>query len=95
MRSTAPKRHGALAKRPVFSETNALLREVRSLNEPGRWREGSMGRVLRASRLWLAAALLLAPLAAGAAEPIRIGFGMALTGGLAGNGKAALVAMEI
>src|SRR5260370_26905620 len=31
----------------------------------------------------------------GAAEPIRIGFGMALTGGLAANGKSALVAMQI
>ena len=30
-----------------------------------------------------------------AAEPIRIGFGMALTGGLAANGKAALLAMQI
>src|SRR5262249_50087294 len=28
-------------------------------------------------------------------DPIRIGFGMALTGGLAGNGKAALLAMQI
>lgn len=28
-------------------------------------------------------------------EPIRIGFGMALTGGLAANGKSALVAMQI
>ena len=37
----------------------------------------------------------LMPVAAGAAEPIKIGFGMALTGGLAGNGKAALVAMQI
>ncbi len=27
--------------------------------------------------------------------PIKIGFGMALTGGGAGNGKAALVAMQI
>lgn len=33
--------------------------------------------------------------AVAAAEPIRIGFGMALTGGLAGNGKAALLAMQI
>jgi branched-chain amino acid transport system substrate-binding protein len=33
--------------------------------------------------------------AAGAAEPIKIGFGMALTGGLAANGKAALLAMQI
>ena len=29
------------------------------------------------------------------ARPIKIGFGMALTGGLAGNGKAALLAMQI
>lgn len=33
--------------------------------------------------------------AARAAEPITIGFGMALTGGLAPNGKAALLAMQI
>lgn len=30
-----------------------------------------------------------------AAEPIKIGFGMALTGGLAGNGTAALLAIQI
>ena len=30
-----------------------------------------------------------------AAEPIKIGFSMTLTGGLAGNGKAALIAMKI
>jgi branched-chain amino acid transport system substrate-binding protein len=29
------------------------------------------------------------------ARPLRIGFGMALTGGLAANGKAALLAMQI
>ena len=57
-----------------------------------------MGLLLRAVRAWLAAAFVAAslmPVAAGAAEPIKIGFGMALTGGLAGNGKAALVAMKI
>ena len=32
---------------------------------------------------------------AGAADPIKIGFGMALTGGLAANGKAALIAMQL
>jgi branched-chain amino acid transport system substrate-binding protein len=42
---------------------------------------------------WLAAAA--APSTAAAAEPIKIGFGMALTGGLAPNGKSALVAMQI
>ncbi|MBV9828264.1 MAG: amino acid ABC transporter substrate-binding protein [Alphaproteobacteria bacterium] len=35
------------------------------------------------------------PRRAAAAEPIRIGFGMALTGGLAANGKMALLGMEI
>src|SRR5882672_3041484 len=33
--------------------------------------------------------------AAFAQQPLRIGFGMSLTGPLAGNGKAALIAMEI
>jgi branched-chain amino acid transport system substrate-binding protein len=39
--------------------------------------------------------LLVTPPAAQAADPITIGFGMALTGGLAPNGKAALLAMQI
>jgi branched-chain amino acid transport system substrate-binding protein len=43
----------------------------------------------------LSLAAVLAPAAAPAAEPIKIGFGMALTGGLAANGKSALVAMQI
>ncbi len=47
----------------------------------------------------LAATLLVLPLLwsapAGAAEPIKIGFSMALTGGLAPNGKSALLAMQI
>ncbi len=45
----------------------------------------------------ICAALLAAAFAsaAAAAEPIKIGFSMALTGGLAGAGKAALIAMEI
>jgi branched-chain amino acid transport system substrate-binding protein len=37
----------------------------------------------------------LVSFAAQAAKPIKIGFSMALTGGLAGAGKAALIAMEI
>jgi branched-chain amino acid transport system substrate-binding protein len=48
---------------------------------------------------WLAAAALAVALAAAgaarAAEPITIGFGMALTGGLAAAGKTALLAMQI
>ena len=57
-----------------------------------------MKRLLGRMRIWLGASVMLAalaPLTAGAVEPIKIGFGMALTGGLAGNGKAALVAMQI
>jgi len=43
-----------------------------------------------------AAALLAATATSGlAAQPLKIGFSMALTGGLAGAGKAALIAMEI
>jgi branched-chain amino acid transport system substrate-binding protein len=41
------------------------------------------------------AAMVMAPCAGRAAEPITIGFGMGLTGGLAAAGKAALLAMEI
>jgi hypothetical protein len=52
------------------------------------------------ARLWtvLAAAILTLALLAGAAsaaEPLKIGFGMALTGGLAGTGKAALLATKM
>ncbi len=45
----------------------------------------------------LLAALVLSsgPPAARAADPITIGFGMALTGGLAPNGRSALLAMQI
>jgi branched-chain amino acid transport system substrate-binding protein len=55
--------------------------------------------MIRAGR-WRALAAATAALAlvvgsAQAAEPIRIGFGMALTGGLAVNGKPALLAMQI
>jgi branched-chain amino acid transport system substrate-binding protein len=45
--------------------------------------------------LFAATVLLAGPPAARAADPITIGFGMALTGGLAPNGKAALLAMQI
>ena len=55
-----------------------------------------MYRTPRAVRGALAAVLLgcLAP-AANAAQPLVIGFGIELTGGLAPNGKAALLAMQI
>jgi len=43
----------------------------------------------------LATNLGAGPTTAQASEPIKIGFGMALTGGLAASGKAALLAMQI
>src|SRR5262249_55565175 len=53
--------------------------------------------VARAARLVILAALIVAVAMPASAqqEPIKIGFGMALTGGLAANGKSALVAMQI
>jgi branched-chain amino acid transport system substrate-binding protein len=53
---------------------------------------------IRLSRIvWLVftAAFLFAAVPIKAAEPIKIGFGMALTGPLAANGKMSLVAMQI
>ena len=51
----------------------------------------------RKSAQWLAAAALLltAAMPATAADPIKIGLGMALTGPLAANGKMSLLAMQI
>jgi len=50
-------------------------------------------------RSWLAIALALSVAAFSgvsfAQQPLKIGFGMSLTGPLAGNGKAALIAMQI
>jgi len=45
--------------------------------------------------VFAAASSSLVSLPAHAAKPLKIGFSMALTGGLAGAGKAALIAMEI
>jgi branched-chain amino acid transport system substrate-binding protein len=51
--------------------------------------------ITRRVALAAGALLTITPSAVRAAEPITIGFGMALTGGLAGAGKSALVAMQI
>jgi branched-chain amino acid transport system substrate-binding protein len=53
-----------------------------------------MRRILPTVLPGLLAGLLVAG-AASAAEPIKIGFGMALTGGLAASGKAAVLGMRI
>ena len=58
---------------------------------PGRNVLPALGRMLGG----LALALTLAGTAFAQQPPLRIGFGMSLTGPLAGNGKAALIAMEI
>src|SRR5262245_61966217 len=52
----------------------------------------SLGRLALST---IAGALLCAAAPAQAAAPIKIGFGMALTGPLAANGKMSQVAMEI
>jgi len=52
------------------------------------------GAVVAAAAL-IAAALVAAPAAAQTGEPIKIGYSMALTGGLAPNGKSALLAQKI
>src|SRR6059058_5110795 len=53
----------------------------------------TVGKMLRAALMLVAC--LAASDGARAAEPITIGFGMALTGGLAAIGKSALLAMKI
>jgi branched-chain amino acid transport system substrate-binding protein len=56
----------------------------------------TLGTILRGCALALLGfSLVLASPAARAADPIKIGFSMALTGGLAANGKSALLAMQI
>jgi branched-chain amino acid transport system substrate-binding protein len=52
-------------------------------------------KLIRALAGLMAVALLAASGAALAQQPLKIGFGMSLTGPLAGNGKAALISMEI
>jgi branched-chain amino acid transport system substrate-binding protein len=55
----------------------------------------NMGRRAALAALAVACGFGFAPEAADAADPIKIGFGIAQTGGLAVNGKAALLAINI
>src|SRR6266849_3304559 len=59
--------------------------------------EEAMPKSRRLITFLLAAAglAMVSPQTAFAAEPIKIGFGMGLTGGLAASGKAALLGMKI
>lgn len=52
-------------------------------------------RGLAAAAAVASLALLAAPAKAQSGDPIKIGFGMSLTGGLAPNGKSSLVAMKV
>src|ERR1700685_1838926 len=54
-----------------------------------------MRGISRYGAIALAVILALWQWSAQAAEPIKIGFSMALTGGLAPNGKSALLAMQV
>ena len=54
-----------------------------------------LASIIRLALSSLAAALIFSAVQAKAADPIRIGFGMSLTGPLAANGKMSLVAMQI
>lgn len=54
-----------------------------------------LGSLTRRLLPLVGAALLVGMVTARAEEPIKIGFGMGLTGGLAASGKAALLAMKI
>src|SRR6202790_655806 len=57
---------------------------------------GWVSRGLGAASLALAASVALAATAAAqSGEPVKIGYSMAMTGGLAGNGKSALLAQKI
>ena len=49
----------------------------------------------RLAALWLLSAVLLLPIAAKAAEPIKVGLSVALTGGVAPIGKQVLAALQI
>src|SRR6202790_1615548 len=57
---------------------------------------GWVSRGLGAASLALAASVALAATAAAqSGEPVKIGYSIAMTGGLAGNGKSALLAQKI
>ena len=53
------------------------------------------GSVVGAILTLMAGTLLAGPASAQSGEPIKIGFSMALTGGLAPNGKSALLAQKL
>src|SRR6185369_2509150 len=59
------------------------------------WRQPMRHWILIAAVVGMVVLAAVGVFVAQAADPIRIGFGMALTGGLSANGKPALLAMQI
>ena len=59
------------------------------------WRQPMRHWVLIAAVVGMAVLAAVGAFVAQAADPIKIGFGMALTGGLSANGKPALLALQI
>jgi branched-chain amino acid transport system substrate-binding protein len=78
---------------PLRSARLALGSAKFAAGETKNMRRGFIAILFPALVAGLAPAAMSVP--AHAVEPIKIGFGMALTGGLAASGKAALVAMQI
>src|SRR5262245_20686344 len=85
----------------ISAQTASTALCERRIGSQTRMREEELARGNTNPRYWglvSAAALAACVLSGGAtyaAEPITIGFGMALTGGLAAAGKTALLAMQI
>src|ERR1043166_4210835 len=69
------------SRRVIYVATEAIMNRTRAL-------------IAVVVATLVVAAVALIPVAR-AADPIRIGLGMALTGGLSANGKPALLAMQI
>lgn len=62
---------------------------------PRKWRLRNLMRVAAYAGLAVGASIAFSNVQAHAQEPIRIGFGMAMTGPLGANGKSALLGMKI
>ncbi len=85
----------ALRRRPAERRSDVMSPEMPPSRTPGHTvgRRTTIGRAMGWA-MAMGLTLILAPMAQ-AAEPIRIGFTMSLTGGFSSSGKPALVAMKI
>jgi len=99
-----PNRSGCVSRpsRSFFDDRSLAHDKLTVLDEMKQQREGKMLGTLTRRRLVrrlagvaAVAAVIIPAALARAADPITIGFGMALTGPLAANGKMSLLAMKI